>query len=85
MRHGGKHAIAKVARTQPAALLKIIALTLPKEHKVEHTNRVGEMSDQELDDLIERLDANIAARGDGARVIEAHVGGRADDEPQSDE
>lgn len=79
------YAIAKTRRTQPASYLKILTLLVPKEHKVEHTNRVGEMTDEQLDDLIERLDANIAARGDGARVIEAHVGGRTDDEPQSDE
>jgi hypothetical protein len=36
-KHGEK-AIAKVRRTQPAAYLKILALLVPCEHKVEHSN-----------------------------------------------
>jgi hypothetical protein len=38
-KHGEK-AIAKVRRTQPAAYLKILALLVPREHKVEHRNPV---------------------------------------------
>src|SRR5262249_22854492 len=37
-RQHGKKAIEKVARNQPAAYLKILALLVPREHKVEHSN-----------------------------------------------
>ena len=36
-KHGEK-AIAEVRRRQPAAYLKVCALPVPREHKVEHTN-----------------------------------------------
>src|SRR5262249_3768219 len=34
-RHGGPKAIERVRRTQPAAYLKILALLVPREHKVQ--------------------------------------------------
>src|SRR5262249_35320122 len=37
-RQHGKKAIEKVAREQPAAYLKILALLVPREHKVEQAN-----------------------------------------------
>jgi len=39
-RHGGPKAIERVRRTQPAAYLKILALLVPREHKVEHRNLI---------------------------------------------
>jgi hypothetical protein len=44
-RHQGKKAIEKVARNQPAAYLKILALLVPREMKVEHSGGVKAMSD----------------------------------------
>src|SRR5262249_21248151 len=38
----GEKAIAKVRRTQPAAYLKVLALLVPREHKVEHRNPLKE-------------------------------------------
>lgn len=72
MRANGRNAIARVGRTQPAALLKIIALTLPKEHKVEHSSKVGELTDQQLDDMIAHLTESIERRRAGldAKLIE---------------
>jgi len=68
MRQHGRKAIEKVGKTQPAALLKIIALTLPKEHKVEHSRRVSELSDEQLNDMIDVLSARIEARAQGIDV-----------------
>jgi hypothetical protein len=68
MRQHGRKAIEKVGRTQPAALLKIIALTLPKEHKVEHSRSVSELSDQQLNAMIEALSARLEARAAGIDV-----------------
>src|SRR5262245_39080355 len=37
-RQGGPKAIERVRRTQPASYLKILALLVPREHKIEHGN-----------------------------------------------
>jgi hypothetical protein len=48
-RHQGKKAIEKVARNQPAVYLKILALLVPREMKVEHTGGVKAMTDEQLE------------------------------------
>jgi hypothetical protein len=48
-RHGGPKAIERVRRTQPAAYLKILALLMPCEQKVEHRNLIKELTDEELE------------------------------------
>jgi hypothetical protein len=68
-KHGEK-AIAKVRRTQPAAYLKICALLVPREHKVEYSNSLKNLTDEELDAAIEAVKAMIAHAGNGAKVIE---------------
>jgi hypothetical protein len=69
-KHGEK-AIAKVRRDQPGVYLKVIALLIPREHKVEHRNWVKELSDEQLEAAIEYIEAALAAQaGDQARVIE---------------
>src|SRR5438094_10323634 len=51
-RKGGRQAIEKVRKNQPAAYMKICALLVPKEFKVEHTGGVKDLSDEELDHAI---------------------------------
>jgi Ni,Fe-hydrogenase maturation factor len=70
----GEKAIAKVRRTQPAAYLKILALLVPREHKVEHSNPLKELTDEQLERALEVVKAMIAERdaGRNAKVIE-HV------------
>src|SRR5262245_773798 len=68
-KHGEK-AIAKVRRTQPAAYLKCLALLVPREHKVEHSNPLKAMSDEELDEALAALRQLIADREAAANVIE---------------
>ena len=71
-KHGEK-AIADVRRTQPAAYLKVLALLVPREHKLEHTNPVSRLSDEELGAMVEHLEGRIARRaaGSDAKLIEA--------------
>ena len=70
-RHEGKKAIQKVARNQPAAYLKILALLVPRELKLEHSGGVKAMSDDQLEQAIEAVQAMLAARaGEAAKVIE---------------
>ena len=47
-REHGKKAIEKVAREQPAAYLKILALLVPREMKLEHSGGVKAMSDEQI-------------------------------------
>ena len=70
-RHGGPKAIERVRRTQPAAYLKILALLVPREHKVQHSNLVKDLTDEQIEAAIEYIEAALAAQaGDQARVIE---------------
>ena len=50
-RHGEK-AIARVRQTQPGVYLKVLALLIPKQDKLEHSNTIKEMSDEELEGSI---------------------------------
>ena len=71
-RKGGPEAIAKVRKYQPAAYMKICALLVPREMKVEHSGGVKAMSDEQLETAIEALERYLAARaaGEVAKVIE---------------
>src|SRR5262245_20106514 len=70
-RHEGKKAIEKVARNQPAVYLKILALLVPREMKLEHSGGVKAMSDEEIEQAIEAIQTMLAARADeAAKVIE---------------
>ena len=68
-RQGGPKAIERVRRTQPAAYLKILALLMPREHKVEHRNPVKDMTDEELEAAIEFIKKMLAAQAENAKVI----------------
>jgi len=70
-RSHGKKAIEKVARNQPAVYVKILALLVPREMQIEHTNRIKQMTDEEIEQAIEAIQTMLAARaGEAAKVIE---------------
>jgi hypothetical protein len=71
-REGGPQAIARVRKYQPAAYMKICALLVPREMKVEHSGAIKAMSDEQLEEAIEVLQAMLAAKipGDQAKVID---------------
>src|SRR5262245_15531752 len=71
----GEKAIAKVRRTQPAAYLKILALLVPREHKVEHSNAIKEMTTEQIERSIEFIKEMIAKRdaAANAKVIEGEA------------
>ena len=68
----GDHALAKVRRTQPAVYCKLAVLRVARGQKVEHTNAISGLSDEQLEamiaDIQDRLDRR--ATGDQAKVIE---------------
>src|SRR2546429_9682633 len=63
----GEKAIAKVRRTQPGVYLKVLALLIPREHRVERSNSLKDWTDEELDagiDLVKQmLESRAAASG----------------------
>jgi hypothetical protein len=73
-REHGQKAIAKVRQTQPAAYLKVLALLVPREHKVEHSNVIKSLSDEELESMIEYLKTSLEAQaGAPAKMIEGTI------------
>src|SRR5215472_16756313 len=66
-REHGQKAIAKVRQTQPAVYLKVLALLVPREHKVEYSNSLKNWTDEELEagiDLVKQmLESRAAASG----------------------
>jgi hypothetical protein len=51
--------------------LKILARLIPKEMKLEHTNRLASLTDEQLDQAIEAIEEMLARRsGEAAKVIE---------------
>jgi hypothetical protein len=73
-RQGGPKAIERVRRTQPAAYLKILTLLCPREHKVEHRNLIKELTDEQLEAMVEYLEASLEAQaGAAAKVIEGTI------------
>jgi hypothetical protein len=71
-RHQGKKAIEKVARNQPGVYLKILALLVPREMKVEHSGGVIKaMTDEQIEQAIEAIQNMLEAQaGAAAKVIE---------------
>ena len=70
-RQHGQKAVARVRRTQPAAYLKILALLVPREHKVEHSNALKDLTDEQLEAMIEYIKSSLEAQAGGrAKVIE---------------
>ena len=73
-RQGGPKAIERVRRTQPAAYLKILALLVPREHKVQHSNSLKDLTDEQLEAMIEYLKTSLEAQAGGpVKVIEGMI------------
>jgi hypothetical protein len=72
-REGGRAAIDKVMKQQPAIFLKLLVLLVPRELEVTHSGGVKSMSDAELEAGIEMIRSMLAAREarENAKVIEA--------------
>jgi hypothetical protein len=74
-RQGGPKAIERVRRMQPASYLKILALLVPREHKIEQGNPLGALSDEQLALMVAELEERIARRvaDSDAKLIEGTV------------
>jgi hypothetical protein len=73
-RQHGQKAVARVRQTQPAAYLKILALLVPREHKVEHSNPLKDLTDEQLEAMIEYIKTSLEAQvGGPVKVIEGMI------------
>jgi hypothetical protein len=68
----GREVFKRVRRESPAAYLKVCAMLVPREMKLEHSGGVKAMTDEQLERSIELLQAAIARReaGENAKVID---------------
>jgi hypothetical protein len=57
-----------VRRESPATYLKVCAMLVPRELKVEHSGGVKAMTDEQLEAGIEAIQAMLAARDAGANA-----------------
>ena len=71
-RKHGEKAIAKVRRDQPGVYLKVLALLIPREHKVQHSNSLKDLTDEQLEAMIEYIKTSLEAQA-GDRVIEGTI------------
>jgi hypothetical protein len=65
----GEKTIAQVRRTQPGIYLKILALLVPREHKVEQVDPVKQMSDEALEQVLTEMQARLEARARDAKLV----------------
>ena len=72
-RRGGRKAVDEVMKQQPAVFLKLLVLLVPRDMRVEHSGGVKAMTDEQIEQAIEAIQAMLAAReaGEQAKVIEA--------------
>jgi hypothetical protein len=69
---GGRKAIEKVMKQQPAVFLKLLVLLVPREMEVTRSGTIKSMSDEQIEAAIEAIQGMLAAReaGSNAKVIE---------------
>jgi hypothetical protein len=73
-RKHGEKAIAKVRREQPGVYLKVLALLIPREHRVERSNLLKDLTDEQLEDMIEYVKTSLEAQVSGQiKVIEGTI------------
>jgi hypothetical protein len=67
----GREVFKRVRRESPASYLKVCAMLVPREMKVEHSGGVKDLTDEQLEQAIAWIKEMLAAQaGDAAKVIE---------------
>jgi hypothetical protein len=67
-RQGGREAIDKVMRTQPALFLKLLVLLVPRQMTLDHSGGVKAMTDEQIERGIELIKELLAQREAGANA-----------------
>src|SRR5262245_2178824 len=62
----GREVFKRVRRESPAAYLKVCAMLVPREMKLEHSGGVKAMTDEQIERAIEAIEELIAKRQAGA-------------------
>jgi len=69
---GGRKAIEKVMKNQPAVFLKLLVLLVPREMQIEPKGGVKAMTEDQIVQAIEAIEGYLARRsGEAAKVIDA--------------
>jgi hypothetical protein len=71
----GREVFKRVRRESPASYLKVCAMLVPREMKLEHSGGVKAMTDEQIERSIELIKEMLAQReaGEAAKVIEAQA------------
>jgi hypothetical protein len=73
-RKHGEKAVAKVRRDQPGVWLKVIAMLIPREHRIERSNPLKDLTDEQLEAMIEFIKTSLEAQAGGpVKVIEGTI------------
>jgi Family of unknown function (DUF5681) len=73
-RKHGEKAVARVRRDQPGVWLKVIAMLIPREHKVQHSNPIKDLTDEQLEAMIEYIKTSLEAQaGRSVKLIEGMI------------
>lgn len=73
-RRGGREAINKTMKNQPAVFLKLLVLLVPRELEITQSRGAKAMTDEQLEAAVQALESYLARRqGDAAKVIEGEV------------
>src|SRR5262245_9098855 len=71
----GPKILERVGQEQPGTFMKVLGQLVPKELKVEHSNPLSHLSDEQLAAMVAHLEEQIAAKlsGENAKVITAEA------------
>ena len=69
----GQEVFKRVRRESPAAYLKVCAMLVPREMKVEHSGGVKAMTDEQIEEAIAAIKVLAARAGETAQVIEGEA------------
>ena len=78
-RRGGRKAIERVMRNQPAVFLKLLVLLVPRQMTLDHSGGVKAMSDEQIERSIELIKGMLAEREAAANA--KVIGGIAEPVP----
>ena len=67
----GREVFKRVRRESPASYLKVCAMLVPREMKVEHSNPIKDLTDEQIESMIEFIETSLEAQAGGpVKVIE---------------
>jgi hypothetical protein len=69
----GREVFKRVRRESPASYLKVCAMLVPREMTVQHSNPLKDLTDEQLEAMIEYLKASLEAQAQSAKVIDGEL------------